>query len=116
MNFLKTSKHIQSQVYHRLQELSSIAEKGNFKSQRGGSETLFVAKQVPWPQNKVLEGSSKNRVSYDNLSIYQWISGFSTIAREEGNFEVKNQMLDYLSDIMDDILSHGRKQSELAAN
>ena len=80
LNFLKTNKQIQHQVDQRLQELSTLSEKGNFKSQRGGSDITYVSKQIAWPQNKVLAGSSKNRVSYDSLSIYQWVSGFSTTA------------------------------------
>ena len=64
MSFLKGNKLFQRQVDHRIPELSSMTEKGNHKSQRGGSETVYVQKQVPWPQNKILAGSSKNRVSY----------------------------------------------------
>ena len=82
MSFLKGSKQIQKQVDQRLQQLSAMTEKSIRKSQRGGSETVYVAKQVPWPQNKILAGSLKNRVSYDSLSVYQWVSGFSTIIRE----------------------------------
>ena len=41
-------------------------------------------------------------MSYDSLSVYQWASGFITIIREEQSHEVKDQMLEYLSKIMDD--------------
>ena len=44
----------------------------------------------------------KNRVSYDSLSVYQWESGFITIIREETK-EIKAQLLEYLSEIMDDM-------------
>ena len=57
---------------------------------------------MPWPQNFVLGGNNKTRVSYDNLSWCQWVSGFAIIAREESNVETKNAMLEYLSEIMED--------------
>ena len=49
-----------------------------------------------------MAGTSKNRVSYDILSIFQWISGFCSIIKEETNVKTKNAMLEYVSDIMDD--------------
>ena len=63
---------------------------------------VWVKRQVPWPQNFVLGGSNKSRISYDNLSWCQWVSGFAMIAREESNVDTKNAMLDYLSEIMED--------------
>ena len=41
-------------------------------------------------------------MSYDNLSWYQWVSGFAMIAREENNVDTENAMLDYLSEITED--------------
>ena len=50
-------------------------------------------------------GPSKTRVSYDNLSVFQWISGFCAIVKEESNVKTKNSMLEYISDLMDGIFS-----------
>ena len=69
---------------------------------------MWVKRQVPWPQNFVLGGNNKSRISYDALNWCQWVSGFATIcyllfaAREEKNLDVKNAMLEYLSEIMED--------------
>ena len=52
-----------------------------------------LQRQVPWPQNFVFGGSNKSRISYDNLSRCQWVSGFAMIAREDGNVDTKNAML-----------------------
>ena len=41
-------------------------------------------------------GSNKSRISYDNLSWCQWVSGFAMIAREESNVDTKIAILDYL--------------------
>ena len=64
IKFLKSSKQIQSAVDHRLQELSRINDQGMYKSQRGGKDQVMVKHQVPWPQNYVLAGTSKNRVHF----------------------------------------------------
>ena len=41
-----------------------------FKSQSRGNDQISVKYQVPWPQNHILASTSKNRVSYDNFSIF----------------------------------------------
>ena len=79
MAFLKDNKHIQRQVDDRIRELATFNEKGSLKSQGGGCDTMWIKNQVPWPQNKILVETSKNRVSYDSLSIFQWLSVFSAI-------------------------------------
>ena len=99
---LQRTPHIQAEVDRRLKHLAELNEAGKLKSQRGGTDTVWVKKQVPWPQNFVLGGNNKSRMSYDNLSWCQWASGFAMIAREENNIQTKNAMLDYLSEIMED--------------
>ena len=86
----------------RIKHLTDLNESGKLKSLRGGNDTVFVKRQVPWPQNFVLGGNNKSRILYDNLSWCQWVSGFAMIAREENNVDTKNAMLDYLSEIMED--------------
>ena len=105
--FLKTSTHIQEAVDQRLQELARINEQGKFKSQRGNNDQIIVKQQVPWPQNYVLAGTSKARTTYDSLSTFQWIAGFCSIVREEKNLKVKNAMLEYITNIMEDALDFG---------
>ena len=107
MKFLKSSHNIQQAVDQTLQQLASLNEKGMLKSQRGGGDQITVKCQVPWPQNFVLAGTSKNRVSYDNLSIFQWVAGFCTIMREEPSKSVKNAMLEYATKLMEDAQDFG---------
>ena len=78
-----------------------MKESGKLKSQRGGNDTVFVKRQVPWPQNFVLGGNNKSRILYDNLSWCQWVSDFAMIAREESSVDAKNAMLDYQNEIME---------------
>ena len=82
---LQQSKRMQAQVDQRIQQLKDLNEQGKFKSQRGGKDTVWVKKEVPWPQNFILGGSNKNRVTYDALSMSQWVSGFAQIVREESD-------------------------------
>ena len=101
-----SSKQIQTVVHQRLQELTRINEQGMFKSQRGGKDHVLVKNQVPWPQNYV-KGTSKTRVTYDSLSTFQWMSSFCSIIREEKDIQIKNAMLDYMADIMEDAQDFG---------
>ena len=105
--FLKSPNSIQHTVDQRLQELVAINENGTFKSQRGGTEQINVKYQVPWLQNFLLAGTSKNRVSYDSLSIFQWVAGICTIMREETSVKTKNAMLEYVTELMEDAQDFG---------
>ena len=102
LSSLKSSQAIQRQVDARIKQLQQTPEKGKFRSQRGGSDNVFVKHEVAWPQNHILGGSTKSRVQYDSLSISQWVSGFATIIRDEANEQVRDKMLEYLADIMED--------------
>ena len=100
IDFLKASDTIQARVDDRIKELQAMHPQGKFKSQRGGSDTYWCKREVPWPQNHILSGTSKSRVSYDNLSMAQWVSGFCAIIKEESNVQTKNNMLIYVADLM----------------
>ena len=99
---LRRSAYVQREVDSRLQELRTLNEQGKFKSQRGGSDTVYGKHDVPWPHNYILTGNTKSRASYDNLSMFQWVAGFCQIIREQNDPIVKNQMLDYMADLMGD--------------
>ena len=107
IHFLKSSRGIQHAVDKRLQELASLNERGMFKSQRGGNDQVTVPNKIPWPQNHILAGTSKSRVTYDSLSTFQWVSGFCAIIKDEKNVSTKNQMLEYMSDLMEDAQDFG---------
>ena len=92
---------LQDQVDQRLRQLTELNIAGKLTSQRGENETVFVIKHVMWPQNFVV-GQNKSIISYENLSMCQWVAGFAMIMREEQKLEVKNAMLEYLGEIMED--------------
>ena len=76
-----------------------------FKSQSRGNDQISVKYQVPWSQNHILAGTSKNRDSYDNFFIFNGSSGFSNIIRKETN--VKNGILDYMIKLTVDAQDYG---------
>ena len=92
---------IQAQVEKRLKEL---AEAGTQKqnSLRGGPVEVLVPNKVKWPREYVLSGSHKERVSYDQLSIIQWMTGFCRIMHDKQDKTIQNSMLDYLIALFDD--------------
>ena len=100
---LRHSRSIQDQVDTRIRELQAVdKEKGKFKSQRGGSETIWVKMKLHGLITLYLVVIQKNRVTYDSLSLSQRVSGFATIIRDENDVEVKSRMLEYLSELMED--------------
>ena len=102
---LREDSMIQSKVEQTLQELSELAKTGTIqklKSQRGGQVEVLVKNRVKWPHEYVLFGLNKERVSYDQLSVTQWVAGFGRTMREESDPEVRQYMLDYMISLMDD--------------
>ena len=81
---LRQDRLIQDRVQQRIQELNQLVNTGvsKIKSQRGGVD-VFVKHRVKWPHEYVLSGSSKERVSYDQLSVVQWVAGFCRTIKEE---------------------------------
>ena len=70
---------LQLKVDQRLQELSNLAKSGTIsklKSQRGGNVDVLVKNRVRWPHEHVLSGLNKERISYDQLNITQWVAEF----------------------------------------
>ena len=62
---------------------------------------MWCKREVPGLHSFILSGLSKSRTSYNNLSISQWVSDFTAIIGKESYLETKNQMLEYLSDLME---------------
>ena len=71
-------------------------------SLRGGSVEVTVAHKVKWPHEYVLAGNLKDRISYNQLSMGQWMAGFCRIMKGEQNSENREAMLDYLIGLLDD--------------
>ena len=102
---IKCDSNIQVQVDQRLRELADLSQTGisnKVKSQRGGQVEVLVQNRVKWPHEFVLAGSTKERISYDQLSMVQWMAGFCRTMREENDQNLRSHMLNYLIDLLDD--------------
>ena len=76
---LKKNVSIQQLVEDRIKELQQISKTGTdtkLKSQRGGQVEVLVKNRIKWPHEYVLAGSNKERVTYDQLTMGQWVAGF----------------------------------------
>ena len=99
LHTIRNDKLIQEQVEEHIRQLSSSDKKGTdprIKSQCGGSVDIYVKEKVKWPLEYVLVGSNKDRVTYNQLNITQFMVGFCRIMREESCQITKKHMLDYL--------------------
>ena len=99
---------MQQKVDARIRELnhsshlSGKSKKLKYKSQRGGSVDVQVKHKVHWPHEAVLGGVSRQRVTYDQLSLTQWVQGFCRNILEERSGTRKDTMISYLADLMED--------------
>ena len=78
-------------VDQRLQELSDLVKSGTFQK-----VDVLIKNQVRWPHEYVLSGLNKERVSYDQLNVTQWVAGFRRTMRDESDPNLRQHMLEYL--------------------
>ena len=101
------SAHINDRVQQRYQELEeaiSLNSQGNIElllealNQRKKNEKI----KVKWPQDLAFIGSLRKRPTYEQLSTCQWLLGFLRIRQEETDPNIKENMIDYLTELMQD--------------
>ena len=104
LSFLK-SQSMQKKVDKRIRELNGCSHSsgseclGRYKSKRGqGNVDVSVKNKVLWPHEAILGGANRHRVTYDQLSLTQWVQGFCKNILEEKSNERKDAMVSYLSD------------------
>ena len=107
LSFLK-SQSMQRKVDKRIRELngcshlSSTECSGKYKSKRGGNVDIHVKNKVLWPHEAILGGINRQRVTYDQLSLTQWVRGFCKNILEEKSSHRRDTMVSYLGDLMED--------------
>ena len=106
LSYLRSNKRIQKKVDDRLADLEKNFEaKGKsekLKSKRGGSVEVLVEKRVAWPHDVILGGQNRTRVTYDQLSLTQFAQGFIKNVLEEKSEKIREKMLMYFADLMED--------------
>ena len=63
---------------------------------------VIVRKKVAWPHKSILGGPSRQRVCYDQLSLPQFVQGFTRNILDETNRDFKEKKLVYLGKLMED--------------
>ena len=85
LDHLKANNNIQQAVAEKLsalQHLNSTGMSQKTRSQQGGVE-VFVKQTFRWPHEYVLVGFNKERVTYNQLTMGQWMAGFCRAMKEE---------------------------------
>ena len=83
LSYLRTSKSIQRQIDRRLAQLDQSSHvqgkccSQNIKSKQ--SIEVLVERRVSWAHEVILGGSTWQRVTYDQLSLTQFMQGFIKI-------------------------------------
>ena len=105
LEYIRANNQIQCSVKGRVKELQQLTKTGmseNKKNHRDGQVDVFMKNKVKWPHEYILAGSQKERVSYDQLTMGQWMAGFCRTMREENCIQNKNAKLDYLISLLGD--------------
>ena len=105
MQQIRANQLIQAQVQERLREIQEANVTGTntkSKSLGGGAVEVIVPNRIKWPHEFVLAGNSKERVTYDQLSVIQWVTGFCRTMKEEHDTNTKDCMMDYMIALLED--------------
>ena len=105
---LKNSADIHTKVNQRyadLEEAISGGQQGNFETflENLHKQAQKQAKpNVKWPQDMAFIGAQRKRPTYDQLTSLQWLLGFLRIRQEEQDLTVRENMIDYLTELTQD--------------
>ena len=108
LSTLRDSVKIQKKVDARLRELEAFQENAGMdkskkiKSKRGGPVEVIVKNKVAWPHEAILGGVTRARLTYDQLSMSQWVQGFCRNILDEQDEGKREQMISYMADLMED--------------
>ena len=82
LHVLRSSQIIQKKVDARLRELEVLNESSGtslgskLKSKRGGPIDVYVKHKVAWPHEAILGGATRARLTYNQLTLSQWVQGY----------------------------------------
>ena len=103
---IRSDRGLQRKIDAKLRSLEEGQNSGNeshkIKSKRGGGIDVFVKNKVAWPHEHILGGPTRQRVTYDQLNITQFVQGFVKNVLEEPSETNRERMLHYLADLMED--------------
>ena len=96
------------------QDESGIDRTAKVKSKRGGPVEVMVKHKVAWPHEPILGGVNRSHMTYDQLSLSQWIQGFCKNILDESDSGKQNKMIAYMADLMEDTTDFGLQGAKAA--
>ena len=104
---LRNSQTIHQKVNKRYQELEEAVQvsPGNLDILLDTIQKKVhkdAKKKVKWPQDLAFVGSLRKRPTYNQLTTCQWMLGFLRIRQEEQDPLVKENMVEYLTELLQD--------------
>ena len=94
---LRSSCDIQKAVDKRLAEIETCShaegKDNKLKSKHEGEVEVLVSKKVAWPHDNVLGGTTRQMVTYDQLSLAQFIQGFAKNMIDETDSKTREHMM-----------------------
>ena len=103
---LRNSSDIHRKVNARYQELedSNQIEQGSLELllQTLHKKVKNDKPKVKWPQDLAFVGTLRRRPTYEQLTLPQWLLGFLRIRQEEQDPQVKEHMIEYLTELAQD--------------
>ena len=102
---LRNSTEINKKVTQRYHELEDMAQLGSLDLLLQSLSQRMQKSQkakVKWPQDLAFVGTLRPRLTYDQLSITQWLLGFLRIRQEEQDPLIRENMIEYLTELAQD--------------
>ena len=63
---------------------------------------VLVKKKVAWPHEVILGGTNRSRLTYDQLSMSQWVQEFCKNVLDEPDQGIREKMIQYMGELMED--------------
>ena len=68
----------------------------------GGPVDVLVKNKIAWPHEAIVGGVNLSRVTYDQLTMSQWVQGFCRNILDKKDQGKHEHMLMYVADLMED--------------
>ena len=107
MQALQQTAAIQQQIHRHFQELETVKniDQGNLES---FIEALHKKVNIPskskikWPQDHAFVSTQRKKLTYEQLDQGTWLLGFLRIRQGEEDHIIRENMIDYLTELIQD--------------
>ena len=64
---------------------------------------VTVKHKVAWPHEHIFSGINCSRITYDQLSLCQWVQGFCKNVLVDSCHTKREKMIAYMADLMENV-------------